>query len=81
MLSIIIKFFQTFEEWSNSIPDFKWLNDYLPDSQQIDKMRVSLLSFKDKIKDNVEMGKSVVVYIVIFFHDIYEILKFNYVPM
>ncbi|KAK6622157.1 hypothetical protein RUM44_001964 [Polyplax serrata] len=44
-----------FEEWKNSIPDLKWVNEYMPDEAQWNNMRVSLIAVKDKIKDTVEM--------------------------
>lgn len=34
----------------------KWLDDYLPDTEQWDSFRGSLLGMKDKIKDNIEIG-------------------------
>lgn len=49
--------FQSYEEWKNNLPDFKWLNEYLPDNERWNKLRVSLVNMKDNIKDNVEMGK------------------------
>ncbi|EEB18045.1 conserved hypothetical protein [Pediculus humanus corporis] len=46
---------KAFEDWKNNVFDFKWLDEYLPDTAQWNNMRVSLIALKDKVKDNVEM--------------------------
>ncbi|KAF2347978.1 Dynamin superfamily, partial [Trinorchestia longiramus] len=43
----------TYEEWKAALPDSKFLQALLPSSEDVDKMRSSLISFKDSIKDAV----------------------------
>ncbi|XP_069692141.1 dynamin-like GTPase OPA1, mitochondrial isoform X3 [Periplaneta americana] len=46
---------KTYEQWKDSLPDMKWLDEYLPDSEQWNSFRGSLLEMKDKVKDNIEI--------------------------
>jgi hypothetical protein len=34
----------------------KWLNEYLPDSEQWDSFRGVLVGMKDKVKDSIDIG-------------------------
>lgn len=54
--------FQTYDRWKESMPDMKWMNDYLPDTEQWDSFRGSLVGMKDKIKDNIEIGTVSILY-------------------
>jgi hypothetical protein len=47
--------FQTYDRWKESLPDTKWLNDYLPDMEQWDSFRGSLVGMKDRIKE-IDIG-------------------------
>jgi optic atrophy protein 1 len=53
---------KTYDRWKESLPDMKWLNDYLPDTEQWDSFRGSLLGVKDKIKDNIEIDPRLLTY-------------------
>lgn len=53
---------KTYDRWKESLPDTKWLNDYLPDTEQWDSFRGSLLGVKDKIKDNIEIDPRLLAY-------------------
>ncbi|XP_018027861.1 dynamin-like 120 kDa protein, mitochondrial [Hyalella azteca] len=44
---------KTYEEWKAALPDSKFLQDLLPSAEEVDKMRMKLLAFKDSIKDAV----------------------------
>ncbi|PSN33964.1 hypothetical protein C0J52_19641 [Blattella germanica] len=49
---------KTYEQWKENLPDLKWLDEYLPKSDQWNSFRGSLLEIKDKVKDNIEIGKT-----------------------
>jgi hypothetical protein len=34
----------------------KWLNEYLPDSEQLDSFRGALVEMKDKVKESIDIG-------------------------
>jgi hypothetical protein len=34
----------------------KWLNEYVPDSEQWDSFRGMLVGMKDKVKDSIDIG-------------------------
>lgn len=42
------------------MPDLKWLDDVMPDNEKWQQWRGSLIDFKDNIKNNIEIGKSIV---------------------
>ncbi|KDR10026.1 Dynamin-like 120 kDa protein, mitochondrial, partial [Zootermopsis nevadensis] len=46
---------KTYDQWKESLPDMKWLNDYFPDSEQWNSFRGVLLGMKDKVKENIEL--------------------------
>ncbi|GLH01491.1 Dynamin-like 120 kDa protein, mitochondrial [Gryllus bimaculatus] len=46
---------KTYEQWKENLPDMKWLDEYIPDTEQWNALRTSLMDIKDKIVDNVEI--------------------------
>lgn len=52
-------FFQKYQEWRDGLPDLKWLDDVLPDNNQWQDWRGSLVEMKDNIKNNIEIGKPI----------------------
>lgn len=47
---------QKLKEWKDGLPDASWLKSIMPDNEQIDSFRGSMLSLKDKITE-FEIGK------------------------
>lgn len=45
--------FQTYEQWKEALPDTKFLEGILPTQEELDAVRSSLISYRDKIKDAV----------------------------
>lgn len=39
------------------MPDFKWLNDVLPDTEQYNKYSNNLKELRDKISGSIDIGK------------------------
>lgn len=55
---------QTYEQWKEALPDTKFLEGLLPSQEDLDSVRASLISYRDKIKDAVpefSLGKEVTV--------------------
>lgn len=50
--------FQRYEEWKDGLPDFKWLNDVMPDNDQWSKFSNNLKTMQNSIRDTIEIGKS-----------------------
>uniref|UniRef100_A0A6M2DDH7 Dynamin-like GTPase OPA1, mitochondrial n=1 Tax=Xenopsylla cheopis TaxID=163159 RepID=A0A6M2DDH7_XENCH len=42
-----------YEEWKDGLPDMKWLDDVLPDSEQWSGYQKSLIGLKDTIKETI----------------------------
>lgn len=49
--------FQKYEEWKNGLPDFKWVDEYLPDTQRWNNFTTSLSSIRDSVRDSIDIGK------------------------
>ncbi|KAL4707559.1 hypothetical protein ACJJTC_000311 [Scirpophaga incertulas] len=45
-----------YTEWKDGLPDMGWLNDLLPDNEQWDRFTTTLISAKDKIGDQLQIG-------------------------
>ncbi|XP_045781148.1 dynamin-like 120 kDa protein, mitochondrial isoform X1 [Maniola jurtina] len=45
-----------YAEWKDGLPDMGWLNELLPDNDQWDKFTTTLISAKDKIGDQLQIG-------------------------
>ncbi|XP_059054424.1 dynamin-like 120 kDa protein, mitochondrial [Achroia grisella] len=45
-----------YAEWKDGLPDMGWLNDLLPDNEQWDRFTTTLISAKDKIGDQFQIG-------------------------
>uniref|UniRef100_A0A0P4VYD1 Dynamin-like GTPase OPA1, mitochondrial n=1 Tax=Scylla olivacea TaxID=85551 RepID=A0A0P4VYD1_SCYOL len=44
---------KTYEQWKEALPDTKFLEDLLPSQEDLDSIRASLISYRDKIKDSI----------------------------
>ncbi|XP_059607943.1 dynamin-like 120 kDa protein, mitochondrial isoform X3 [Phlebotomus argentipes] len=44
-----------YEEWRDGLPDMKWLDDVLPDSEQWHKFSKSLMSVGEAVRDSIEI--------------------------
>ncbi|KAK8389290.1 hypothetical protein O3P69_008781 [Scylla paramamosain] len=44
---------KTYEQWKEALPDTKFLEDLLPSQEDLDSVRASLISYRDKIKDSI----------------------------
>ncbi|XP_050737583.1 dynamin-like 120 kDa protein, mitochondrial isoform X4 [Eriocheir sinensis] len=44
---------KTYEQWKEALPDTKFLEGLLPSQEDLDSVRASLISYRDKIKDAV----------------------------
>lgn len=49
--------FKKYTEWKDGLPDMGWLNELLPDNEQWDKFTTTLINAKDKIGDQLQIGK------------------------
>ena len=52
--------FQTYEKWKQSLPDTKWLEEYMPSPDKLNDFRNSLIGFSETVVtnvQNVEIGK------------------------
>lgn len=47
---------QRYEEWRDGLPDFKWLDDVLPDTEQWNKYSNNLKSITNSVRDSIEIG-------------------------
>ncbi|GBP29617.1 Dynamin-like 120 kDa protein, mitochondrial [Eumeta japonica] len=45
-----------YAEWKDGLPDMGWLNDLLPDNDQWNRFTSTLISAKDKIGENIQIG-------------------------
>lgn len=46
-----------YEEWRDGLPDFKWLDDVLPDTEQWNKFSSNLKTITNSVRDSIEIGK------------------------
>lgn len=44
---------KTYEQWKEALPDTKFLEELMPSQEDLDSLRESLISFRDKIKDAI----------------------------
>ncbi|CAG4960996.1 unnamed protein product [Parnassius apollo] len=44
-------------EWKDGLPDMGWLNDLLPDNEQWDRFTTTLINAKDRIGDQLQIGR------------------------
>lgn len=52
-----MQLFQKYAEWKDGLPDMGWLNEMLPDNDQWEKFTTTLISAKDKIGDQLQIGE------------------------
>lgn len=45
-----------YSEWKDGLPDMGWINELLPDNEQWDRFTTTLISAKDKIGDQLQIG-------------------------
>lgn len=45
-----------YAEWKDGLPDMGWVNDLLPDNEQWNRFTTTLISAKDKIGDQFQIG-------------------------
>ncbi|CAG9789945.1 unnamed protein product [Diatraea saccharalis] len=45
-----------YTEWKDGLPDMGWLNDLLPDNEKWDRFTTTLITAKDKIGDQLQIG-------------------------
>ncbi|KAM3968967.1 opa1 mitochondrial dynamin like GTPase isoform 2-T2 [Aphomia sociella] len=45
-----------YAEWKDGLPDMGWVNDLLPDNEQWDRFTTTLITAKDKIGDQLQIG-------------------------
>ncbi|MPC22208.1 hypothetical protein E2C01_015218 [Portunus trituberculatus] len=43
----------TYEQWKEALPDAKFLEELLPSQEDLDSIRASLITYRDKIKDSI----------------------------
>ena len=46
---------QKYEEWKQGLPDMKWLDEVLPDSEQWTKVSKGLLAMSASMKDSIQI--------------------------
>lgn len=46
-----------YEEWRDGLPDFKWLDEVLPDTEQWNKFSTNLKTITNSVRDSIEIGK------------------------
>ncbi|XP_045102856.1 dynamin-like 120 kDa protein, mitochondrial isoform X3 [Portunus trituberculatus] len=44
---------KTYEQWKEALPDAKFLEELLPSQEDLDSIRASLITYRDKIKDSI----------------------------
>lgn len=49
--------FQKYQEWKDSLPDFSWLEDILPNDDQVNSIQKSLKLIVDTMK-SIDFGKN-----------------------
>lgn len=47
---------QRYEEWRDGLPDFKWLDEVLPDTEQWNKFSNNLKTITNSVRDSIEIG-------------------------
>lgn len=57
---------QKYQEWKDGLPDMQWLEDIMPDNDKWQQWRGSLISLRDQVKDNIEVGKLHVISLILF---------------
>ena len=55
---MVIFFEQRYEEWREGLPDFKWLDDILPDNDQWNQFSHNLKGITNSVRDSIEIGNS-----------------------
>lgn len=50
---------QRYEEWREGLPDFKWLDDVLPDTDQWNQFSNNLKTITNSVRDSIEIGNIV----------------------
>lgn len=50
-------FLQKYEEWKDGLPDFKWLDEIMPDTEQWTKFSSNLKTISNSVRDSIEIGK------------------------
>lgn len=45
-----------YEEWKTGLPDFKWIDDVLPDTEQWSKFSKSMKSIQDSVIESIDIG-------------------------
>lgn len=52
-----VTFNKKYEEWKDGLPDFKWLNDVLPDNEQWSSFSKNLKNMQESVSNSIELGK------------------------
>lgn len=47
--------FQKYEQWKEGLPDMKWLDEVLPDSEQWGKFSKGLMAMGSQVKDSIQL--------------------------
>lgn len=50
-------FNKKYEEWKDGLPDFKWLNDVLPDNEQWSNFSKNLKNMQESVSNSIELGE------------------------
>lgn len=45
-----------YEEWKTGLPDFKWIDDVLPDTEQWSKFSKSMKSIQESVIESIDIG-------------------------
>lgn len=45
-----------YDDWKDSLPEFSWLDPYMPSKESIDDFRSGLIDFKNKVADSVGLS-------------------------
>lgn len=45
-----------YDEWKEGLPDFKWVDDILPDTEQWSKFSKSMKSIQESVVDSIDIG-------------------------
>lgn len=46
-----------YEEWRSGLPDFKWIDDVLPDTEQWSKFSKNMKTIQESVIESIDIGK------------------------
>ncbi|XP_067005370.2 dynamin-like GTPase OPA1, mitochondrial isoform X2 [Anabrus simplex] len=46
---------KSYEQWKENLPDMKWLDEYLPDTEQWNSLRSSFMDMREKVSNSMEI--------------------------